>query len=57
MMTYNNYDYNIIICVQAHHDTGASQFGLACGQRILTFFLYLSDVEEGGETAFPLLSK
>ena len=27
----------------------------ACGPRILTFFLYLSDVEEGGETAFPLL--
>ena len=31
------------------------QADLACGPRILTFFLYLSDVEEGGETAFPML--
>lgn len=38
-----------------HHDAGVSQDGLACGPRILTFFLYLSDVEEGGETAFPTL--
>jgi prolyl 4-hydroxylase len=40
----------------AHHDTGLGQFRLACGARILTFFLYLSDVEEGGETAFPHLN-
>ncbi len=26
-----------------------------CGPRILTFYFYLSDVEEGGETAFPKL--
>lgn len=26
---------------------------LACGPRILTFFIYMSDVEEGGETSFP----
>jgi len=38
-----------------HHDMGERQNLLACGPRILTFFLYLSDVEEGGETAFPLL--
>ena len=28
---------------------------MACGPRILTFYMYLSDVEEGGETAFPKL--
>ena len=40
----------------AHMDySGGAQGELACGPRILTFFLYLSDVEEGGETAFPLL--
>lgn len=40
---------------QAHHDMSPAQNRLACGPRILTFFLYLSDVEEGGETAFPSL--
>ena len=33
-----------------HHDYGREDVKLACGPRILTFFLYLSDVEEGGET-------
>lgn len=51
VLRYENGQY-----YQAHHDTGQSQFNLACGQRILTFFLYLSDVEEGGETAFPSLN-
>ena len=40
---------------RVHHDYGAEDVNLACGPRILTFFLYLSDVEEGGETSFPSL--
>lgn len=37
-----------------HHDQGAaSTFKTLAGPRILTFFLYLSDVDEGGETDFP----
>ena len=28
---------------------------MSAGPRILTFFMYLSDVEEGGETFFPKL--
>lgn len=39
-----------------HHDMAPHQNNLACGPRILTFFLYLSDVDEGGETAFPMLN-
>lgn len=40
---------------RVHHDNGGDEKRLACGPRILTFFLYLSDVEEGGETNFPSL--
>lgn len=31
------------------------QLDMPCGPRILTIFLYLNNVEEGGETRFPLL--
>lgn len=40
---------------RAHHDMSGADNRLACGPRIYTFFLYLSDVEEGGETEFPSL--
>jgi prolyl 4-hydroxylase len=38
-----------------HHDFVDQQLVHQCGPRILTFFLYLNNVEEGGETAFPYL--
>jgi len=38
-----------------HHDYIENDRKLPAGPRILTFFLYLSDVEEGGETSFPAL--
>lgn len=56
---YNHYEsfqilqYDLGQKYNKHHDAGGSDHLLTCGPRILTFFLYLSDVEEGGETAFP----
>lgn len=38
-----------------HHDYIEYQQGLPCGVRMLTLFLYLNDVEDGGGTRFPLL--
>ncbi|CAJ1959352.1 unnamed protein product [Cylindrotheca closterium] len=46
------YDYNQFY--RSHHDSSGSEKGLS-GHRILTFFLYLTDVEEGGETKFNKL--
>lgn len=38
-----------------HHDFIPYQHDLPCGARIMTLFLYLNDVEEGGGTRFPQL--
>eukprot|EP00633_Aureoumbra_lagunensis_P004346 CAMPEP_0197316904 /NCGR_PEP_ID=MMETSP0891-20130614/44775_1 /TAXON_ID=44058 ORGANISM="Aureoumbra lagunensis, Strain CCMP1510" /NCGR_SAMPLE_ID=MMETSP0891 /ASSEMBLY_ACC=CAM_ASM_000534 /LENGTH=503 /DNA_ID=CAMNT_0042806615 /DNA_START=78 /DNA_END=1589 /DNA_ORIENTATION=+ len=40
---------------RTHHDMSYNDNNLASGPRIYTFFLYLSDVEEGGHTEFPSL--
>jgi len=53
----NNYeslqilDYGPNQFYRSHHDSSIRDPSVA-GPRILTFFLYLSDVEEGGETYF-----
>lgn len=38
-----------------HHDYIPGHLEMPCGPRLYTFFLYLSDVEEGGGTAFNRL--
>lgn len=56
----NNYESFQILRYQegefyrSHHDSSGSPIKIA-GHRILTFFLYLNDVEEGGETHFTRL--
>lgn len=39
-----------------HHDVGGDEFYHRAGSRIITFFLYLNDVEEGGATRFTDLT-
>jgi len=41
---------------KVHHDSSDDEAYDASGPRILTFFIYLSDVEEGGETQFDKLN-
>ena len=41
---------------RSHHDFIPQHLQFPIGPRLLTFFLYLSDVTEGGETSFPSLN-
>lgn len=45
--------YNVGEKFVPHHDFSFQELSLACGPRVITFFLYLSDVDEGGNTKFP----
>lgn len=57
----NNYEsfqilqYNEGQFYRNHHDSSQGNSMKTAGHRILTFFLYLNDVEEGGETRFTHL--
>jgi len=47
--------YSVGQFYRTHHDMAERQTLKVAGPRILTFFLYFSDVIEGGETNFPRL--
>ena len=42
---------------ERHHDVIATQGQERCGNRMLTFYIFLSDVEEGGELRFNEIEK
>lgn len=48
--------YGVPNYYKLHHDFIPAHAAMPCGPRILTMFLYLTDVEEGGHTAFPDLN-
>eukprot|EP00658_Telonema_sp_P-2_P026055 TRINITY_DN20507_c0_g2_i2.p1 TRINITY_DN20507_c0_g2~~TRINITY_DN20507_c0_g2_i2.p1 ORF type:complete len:234 (+),score=48.34 TRINITY_DN20507_c0_g2_i2:131-832(+) len=48
--------YNVGQEYREHHDFIYDQSQMKQGARQFTFFLYLNDVEEGGETYFPRLN-
>lgn len=41
---------------RVHHDYLGHEYEMKQGVRVLTVFLYLNDVDDGGETAFPRLN-
>jgi len=55
--TFQVLRYEIGQKYEMHHDNGQQSHidRNGSGPRVLTFFLYLSDVDEGGETVFPAL--
>jgi prolyl 4-hydroxylase len=50
VLRYNGGEY-----YRAHYDYIPEHGDMPCGARVATFFLYMSDVEEGGETHFPTI--
>ncbi|GMI83697.1 hypothetical protein like AT4G33910 [Hibiscus trionum] len=52
--SFNILRYEIGQKYDSHYDTfNPSEYGPQSSQRVASFLLYLSDVEEGGETMFP----
>lgn len=49
--------YDLDQYYREHHDASPNGKLETAGPRILTFFLYINDVEEGGETDFPRINK